>query len=185
VSPLLLEASATQGAKRTFHLIRRSAITNVRRALDQVVNLLPPSARMLVGSYARRVLGDEVLRDGRPRLITLPPEKFAARIQEVVNQETSDPSITKLFWKLEDRGEMTGIDLDSFKARLLTAHRAGRLNLGAGAVPMNPGQLFLQASIIHDQHEAMSVVCRSNTPLPIPWGPPARPIMRKLVLQAP
>jgi hypothetical protein len=184
ISPLLLEASATKGERGTYHLIRRSPISNVKHALEHVTSLLPDSARPCVASFARRVHADEALRDGRPRLITLGPEAFAARVQQLVDREATDLPITKLFWKLEDLGEMTGIDLESFKARLLAAHRASCLRLGAAPETQDSATLFLHASTIQEGASTWSVVCRSNCPLPVPWGPPARPIARRLVLQA-
>lgn len=185
VSPLLLEASATHGDRGTYHLIRRTPISDVKHALEHVTGLLPDSAKPSVASFARRVHADEALRDGRPRLATLSPEAFAARVQALVDREMTDLPVTRLFWKLEDLGEMTGMDLDAFKARLLAAHRAGRLKLGAPRDMPDSVALFVQASTIQDECNAWSVVCRSNRPLPIPWGPPARPIVRKLVLHAP
>jgi hypothetical protein len=185
VSPLLLEASATHGERGTYHLIRRSPVNNVKHALEHVTGLLPDSARVSVASFARRVHADEAVRDGYPRLITLSPDEFAVRIQQVVDREHADPLVTKLFWKLEDRGEMTGIELDSFKARLLVAHRAGRLKLGAPVDMKSSEGLFLHASTIRDDDNAWAVVQRSSSPPPIPWGPPARPIIRRLVLHAP
>jgi hypothetical protein len=185
VSPLLLKASAIQLEDETFHLIHRCPISNVKQALEHVTDLLPDSARASVASFARRVHADEVLRHGRPRLITLSPEGFAARVLHLVDRESADLPITSLFWKLEDLGEMTGLDLESFKARLLVAHRAGRLKLGAPQEIQDATTLFLHASTIQEGASTWSVVCRSNRPLPIPWGPPARPIVRKLVLQGP
>ncbi len=185
ISPLLIEASTVQGPRGPFHLIERDAMDNVSHALEHVTSLLPDSARMTVASFARRVFADEALRDGRPRLITLEPEKFAARIQEFVDRELGDMPITTLFWKLEDRGEMTGIDIESFKTRLLAAHRAGRVRLGTQQETVRPDALFLHVPTIRDAGVTFSVVRRSNIPLPIPWGPPHPPIIRRLVLHAP
>lgn len=184
-SPLLVEASAAQGPRGPYHLIERNAIANVKHALEHVASLLPDAARMNVTSFARRVHADETLRDGRPRLITLESEKFAARIQEFVDRELGDMPITTLFWKLEDRGEMTGIDIESFKSRLLTAHRAGRLNLGTQIESIRADALFMHVPTIRDAGMTFSVVRRSNIPPPIPWGPPHPPIIRRLVLHAP
>lgn len=80
VSPLLIEASAVQGPRGMLHLIERTKISCVKHALEHITGLLSDSARAIVASFARRVHADEVLRDGRPRLITLDPEKFAKRI---------------------------------------------------------------------------------------------------------
>ena len=185
VSPLLLEASAVQGPRKLYHLIERDRISDVRHALEHVTHLLPDAARPAVASFARRVHADEALRGGRPRLITLGPEKFAARVQEFVDRESGDMSIATLFWKLEDRGEMTGIDFESFKARLLAAHRAGRLRLGAQKEMIRPDALFMPVATIQDGGVTWAVVQRSNLCLPIPWGPPSPPIIRRLVLHAP
>ena len=177
LSPLLLEASATRDKRTTYHLIHRFPINNVRRALSHVTDMLPDSAKPRVAAFARRVHADEALRDGRPRLITLCPADFAVRVQHLVDRDVGDVPIAKLFWKLEDLGETTGLDLGSFEARLFAAHRAGDLKLGA------PTEMRDSA----DQRDVLtySVVCRSNRPLPVPWGPPTRPIERKLVLHAP
>jgi hypothetical protein len=185
VSPLLIEASAVQGPRGICHLIERDPIENVKHALEYVTSLLPDAARPVVASFARRVHADEVLRDGRPRLITLEPEKFAARVQEFVDREPGDMSITSLFWKLEERGETTGIDLESFKGRLLAAHRAGRLRLGEAVDRIVPDAFFMQVATIRDEGVTLSVVRRSSSPRPIPWGPPNPPIIRRLVLHAP
>ncbi|MBK9261608.1 MAG: hypothetical protein IPM54_17605 [Polyangiaceae bacterium] len=47
-------------------------------------------------SFARRVHADEALRDGRPRLVTLSPEAFAARVQALVDREM-EQAVTRLF----------------------------------------------------------------------------------------
>jgi hypothetical protein len=185
VSPLLVEASTVQAPRGPCHLIERDGVGDMRHALENLTSRLPESARATVASFARRVHADEALRDGRPRLITLEPEKFAARIQEFVDREADDVPITTLFWKLEDRGEMTGLDIDSFKARLLTAFRAGRLQLGTQAKTNRPEVFFMQMTMMRDDAETWFVVRRSNVPPPIPWGPPLPPIIRRLVLNTP
>jgi len=184
-SPLLIRASTVQGPRGPYHLIERDGIDTVKNALEHVMKLLPDSAQVHVESFARRVAADEALRDGRPRLITLEPEKFAARIQEFVDRERCDMPLTTLFWKLEDRGEMTGMDIESFKTRLLAAHRAGRLQLGTQVEMIRPNGLFMHVPTIRDAGVTFSVVQRSNIPQPIPWGPPHPPILRRLVLHAP
>lgn len=185
LSPLLVEASTVQGPRGPYHFIERDSIDDVKHALEHVTDLLPDSARTSVTSFARRVHADEMLRDGRPRLITLEPAKFAARIQEFVDRERSDMPITTLFWKLEDRGEMTGLDVESFKARLLGAHRAGRLELGTQGETFRPDALFMHVPTIFDAGVTFSVVRWSKIIPPIPWGPPHPPIIRRLVLHAP
>lgn len=185
VSPLLLEASAVQGPRRVYHLIQRNPMFDVRHALEQVTFLLPETARPLVASFARRVHEDEALREGRPRLMTLDPEKFAARIQEFVDREPADVTMVTLFWKLEDCGEMTGLDFESFKARLLVAHRAGRLLLGSKPEQVRPDVRFVPVSVVRDDSSALTIVRRSSANPPIPWGPPHPPIIRRLVLRAP
>jgi hypothetical protein len=130
-------------------------------------------------------LPDEVLRDGRPRLITLDPDKFAARIQEFVNRHYEELSIRTLYWKLEERGEMTGIEFGAFKSRILWAQRTGRLQLREGSESYRPEMFFLGVTTLQDDPEAQFLVRRSTVCPPIPWGPPSPPIIRRLVLHAP
>lgn len=185
VSPLLLEASAIQGPRGMLHLVERTKISSVKHALEHITGLLSDSARAIVASFARRVHADEVLRDGRPRLITLDPEKFAKRIQEFVDRDGADISIANLYWKLDERGEMTGMDLASFKARLLAAQRAGRLLLEQQSTTIRPDSIFWPMSVLQDDDVTRYVVRRREPLPPIPWGPPHPPIIRRLVLQTP
>lgn len=185
LSPLLIEASAIQGPRGMLHLIERTKISTVRHALEHLTGLLPESARAVVASYARRVHADEVLRDGRPRLITLDPDKFAQRIQEFVDRDGEDVSIAQLYWKLEERGEMTGMDLSSFKARLFGAQRAGRLRVERQEESIRPDTLFWPMNTLQDDDITHYVVRRRSLLPPIPWGPPHPPIIRRLVLHPP
>lgn len=182
VSPLLIEASAIEGPRGMLHLIERTKISCVKHALEHLTGLLPESARIIVASFARRVHADEVLRDGRPRLITLDPEKFALRVQEFVDREVEDLSIAKLYWKLDERGEMTGMDLSAFKSRLLFAQRAGRLRLEKQSESIRPDTLFWPMSTLQDDDMTHYIVRRRDIIPPIPWGPPHPPIIRRLVL---
>lgn len=183
--PLLLAASTIQGPRGPLHLLERDKIGSVKHALDHITNFLPDSVRPAVTSFARRVHADEALRNGRPRLITLEPAKFAARIQEFVDRNMQDMAVARLYWDLEERGEMTGIDFDSFKARLLVAHHAGRLRLGQGNDQPRADMMFSSATLIQDGDVTWSVVRRANLRPPVPWGPPSPPIVRRLVLHAP
>lgn len=183
--PLMLEASLTQGPRGPLHLIERDKMTDVNDALEYIISLLPNAVKPAVASFARRVHADEILREGRPRLITLDPDKFATRIQEFVNRNYDEMSIRTLYWKLDERGEMTGIELDSFKTRILSAHRAGRLQLREGSESTLPETYFLHVSTLQDDLVSRSIVCRTTLHPPIPWGPPNPPLIRRLVLHAP
>lgn len=185
ISPLLLEASTIHSSEGPLHMLERDKIECVKHALEHFTSLVPDSLRPAVASFARRVHADEALRDGRPRLITLEPEKFAGRIQEFVDRNMEDMPIAKLYWELEERGEMTGIDFDSFKARLLAAHHAGRLQLGPGTGAVRADMLFSSTTSIVDGGVTLSIVRRANLRPPVPWGPPSPPIIRRLVLQGP
>ena len=185
VSPLVLEASAVQGTRGPLHLYERNKMLDVKDALNHITCLLPESARPAVASFARRVHADEVLRDGRPRLITLDPDKFAARIQEFVNRHYEDLSVRMLYWKLEERGEMTGIEFAAFKSRILLAQQRGRLQLREGNESSKTETYFLGVTTLQDGPEAHFIVRRSTICPPIPWGPPSPPIIRRLVLHAP
>ncbi|HRI64882.1 MAG TPA: hypothetical protein PK156_11590 [Polyangium sp.] len=184
VSPLVLEASLIHGPRGPLHLVERDKIADVKDALNHVTSLLPDAARPIVASFARRVHADEALREGRPRLITLDPDKFAARILEFVNRHYEDISIRTLYWKLEERGEMTGIGFESFKNRIFAAQKSGRLQLREGSESPRTDTFFMSVTTLQDDREAHFVIRRTTVCPPIPWGPPSPPIIRRLVLHA-
>jgi hypothetical protein len=169
---MMVVASAVRCGRRTFHFIDRSPPDSLHRTLDGVLRALSCEAGARVVAFARRVLDDERRRHGRPRLLGLSPEAFAARMQAVANEGSGDLPILELFRRLDDRGEVTGLSLETFKARLLAAHRAGRLALGAGSGVYGYGGAALADSSILNEETTFTVVRRTGELAPIPWGPP-------------
>jgi len=151
-NPLLVAASEIRYKRVVYHCMDRPRPLNVAEKLDDVLSALSIEARTNVWALAQRVREDEVLRMGRPRLATLSPEAFAARVQEIVNLSADDIPAVELFSKLHERGEVTGMSLETFKARLHAAVQAGRLMVEAGS----------------------TIVRRTEATPPIPWGPPAK-----------
>jgi hypothetical protein len=174
---MMVAASAIRYSRATFHLIDRSSPDHLSGALDDVVLALSREAGARVLAFARKVQEDERRRHGRSRLLALPPEAYAVRVQEVANEGAEDLPILELFRRFDDRGEATGLSLEAFKARLLADHRAGRLALGRGnGMSGYGGATFADSSIVHEG-TTFTVVRRSGLPAPIPWGPPPRPIV--------
>jgi hypothetical protein len=161
VNPLVLAASVLHRRRpSTFNVVRRWPHRTLRIVLSDTLDALPRDAYLATEDYARKVRRDEVRRAGRARLITLSPEGFAARVQMVANESPQDVPVAELFLTLDDRGEVTGMNVQMFGAWLRAAHRAGRLVLraskGAG--------------------KALDLLQRTATPLPIPWGRPPLPV---------
>ncbi len=156
VNPILLAASSLHHGQETFHAVPRWPPRSLPMALSDILDALSPGARAKLAAYARKVRDDEKRRDGRKRLCALSARAFAQRAQEVANETPADMRIATLFWRLEERGEMTGLDLEAFQARLFEAHRAGLLTL-----TKEGGADF-------------AFLRRTATPAPIPWGPPAK-----------
>jgi hypothetical protein len=172
-NPMMVAGSAIRYRRVTFHLIDRWPPQNLYVVLEAILLALSFRGNTNVSAYARRVREDERLRQGRKRLISLSPEAFAIRVQEVVNEEPGDMPVVELLQRLEERGEMTGFGLAAFKARLLAGHRNGRLTLGES----DDGSEAVEASAISDHETTFTVVRRTDKPAPIPWGPPARIIL--------
>lgn len=149
-NPLIVAASAVRARRNTFHLLHRFSHGSVQAALIDVILALSVHSHGILAVHAIRVLEDERLRRGRPRLVSLFPEQFASRVQEVVDRQGRDVSVVELHSMFEELGEATGLGLHDFRARLAAADRSGRLSLSP-----------------------LDVVKRSNAPLPIPWGRPA------------
>jgi hypothetical protein len=149
----------------------------VKIALEDTLDALDKKAYAAAEDYARKVHEDEQRREGRPRLITLSPEAFAARVQAVTNEASGDVLIGELFEELDARGEATGLGVDAFKARLQAAHRAGLLGLRPWGAEDGPGGLSLTASAVDHEETTLHLVRRTPAPLPIPWGRPA-PLVR-------
>ncbi|TKC98661.1 hypothetical protein [Polyangium fumosum] len=174
VNPLVVAASAVRFRRTTFHLVQRWSRRNIFSALDDVVATLSPKAYAAAKNFARRVQDDEKRREGRPRLITLPLDAFAARVQTVVNEGSHDALIVELFQEFDDRGEATGLGLSAFKARLRGAHRRGLLTLRAWQAKDGVKTPAIQVSAVDHEGMKLHLVCRTAAPLPIPWGRPAR-----------
>jgi hypothetical protein len=116
VNPLIVAASAVRRRRATFHVVLRwPRRHNVKVALEDTLDALDPKAYAAAEDYARKVHEDEQRREGRPRLITLSPDAFAARVQAVTNEASEDVLIGELFEELDARGEATGIGLEAFK----------------------------------------------------------------------
>ena len=173
VNPLAVAASTVRSRRITFHLVQRWSRRNMFAALDDVVGALSPKAYAAAKDFARKVHEDEKRREGRPRLITLPLDAFAARAQAVVNESSHDALVVELFRELDDRGEATGLGLSAFKARLRGAHRTGLLTLRAWQVKDGVESPAMQASVVGHEGMTLHLVCRTAVPLPIPWGRPA------------
>ena len=156
-NPVMVAASAVRSQRRTFHMVHRFSHDSVHLALTEVMLALPKPSIASVAAYAAQVLDDERLRQGQPRLITLSPDAFAARVQTIADRYRRDVPLVELFLKLVELGEATGLGLEGFRARIRAAARTGKLSLGEAA----------------GDSGTIEVVRRSNTPLPIPWGPPA------------
>ncbi|TKC93358.1 hypothetical protein E8A74_49525 [Polyangium fumosum] len=172
-NPLVVAASAVRSRRTTFHLVQRWSRRNMFAALDDVVEALSPKAYAAAKDFARKVHEDEKRREGRPRLITLPLDEFAARVQTVVNEGSHDALVVQLFRELDDRGEATGLGLPAFKARLRAAHNAGLLALRPRVTGEGPDSAMTAASAVSHQAAKLHLVQRTADPLPIPWGRPA------------
>lgn len=170
-NPLVVGASALRYRRTTFRLVLRWSRRNIHVELEDVVEVLSPEACAVAKDYARKVHEDEKRCEGRPRLITLPLDAFAARLQTVTNEGSEDAVVTELFRELDNRGEVTGLSLDAFKARLRAAHRAGLLALRALESHDGGNSDIANASCIEET--TLHLVCRTAAPLPIPWGRPA------------
>jgi len=145
--------------------------------LEDTLDALDPKVYAAAEDYARKVHEDEQRREGRPRLITLSLEAFAARVQAVTNEAAEDMLIGELFEELDARGEATGLGLEAFKARLRAAHHAGLLKLRPWGAVDGPGGLSVAASAVDHEGTTLHLVRRTAIPLPIPWGPPP-PLVR-------
>jgi hypothetical protein len=172
VNPLVLAASEIHRGRTIFQLVERWPRRNIRIALSDTLDALPPDAYAVVEEFAHKVREDELRREGRPRLVTLSPEAFATRVQAVVNEGPGDVLIEDLFRNLDERGEVTGLGLDEFNARLLAGHRAGLLMLCAASIA-DAG--FVAATSVHQEGTTFTAVRRTETTAPIPWGRPALP----------
>ncbi|MDC3956250.1 hypothetical protein KEG38_20485 [Polyangium jinanense] len=171
---MVVAASAVRFRRTTFHLVQRWSRRNIFSALDDVVATLSPKAYAAAKDFARKVHDDEKRREGRPRLITLPLDALAARVQTVVNEGSQDALIVELFRELDERGEATGLSLRAFKARLRAAHRMGLLTLRAWQATDGGETPAMQASVVGHEGMTLHLVCRTAASLPIPWGRPAR-----------
>ncbi|MDC3985963.1 hypothetical protein [Polyangium jinanense] len=172
VNPLVVAASAVLSRRITFHLVQRWSRRNIFSALDDVVATLSPKAYAAAKDFTRKVHDDEKRREGRPRLITLPLDAFAARVQTLVNEGSHDALIVELFRELDERGEATGLGLRAFKGRLRAAHRAGSLELSSCEARDGGDSEIVQASAVDHGGMTLHLVCRTAMPLPIPWGRP-------------
>ncbi|UQA57464.1 hypothetical protein [Polyangium aurulentum] len=178
VNPLIFAASAVRRRRATFHVVLRwPRRHNVKVALEDTLDALDPKAYAAAEDYARKVHEDEQRREGRPRLITLSLDAFAARVQAVTNEASEDVLIGELFEELDARGEATGLGLGAFKARLRAAHRAGLLGLRPWGAEDGHSGLSVTASAVEHEGTMLHLVRRTASPLPIPWGRPA-PLLR-------
>ncbi|MDC0749976.1 hypothetical protein [Polyangium mundeleinium] len=175
-NPLVVAASAVRSRRTTFHLVQRWSRRNMFAALDDLIETLSPKAYVATKDFTRKVHEDEKRREGRPRLITLPLDAFAARVQVVVNEGSHDALVVELFREFDDRGEATGLGLRAFKARLRAAHRAGSLKLRACEAKDGVETPAMQVSAVDHEGMKLHLVCRTAAPLPIPWGRPALPL---------
>ncbi|MDC0742948.1 hypothetical protein [Polyangium mundeleinium] len=175
-NPLVVAASALRDRRTTFHLVQRWSRRNMYAALDDVLEALSPKAYAAAKDFARKVHEDEQRREGRPRLITLRLDAFAARVQAVANEGSHDALIVELFQELDDRGEATGLGLSAFKALLRGAHRRGLLTLRAWQAKDGVKTPVMQVSAVDHEGMKLHLVCRTAAPLPIPWGRPALPL---------
>jgi len=109
-------------------------------AIDPTVELaaiaaqLSPHGRSALLAHARKLRDEERIRGARPALLMLSPKDFAVRVQQAANEAphgalSGKVLVSSVFRLLEERGETSGINLAEFKDRLLTAHRAGLLDL--------------------------------------------------------
>ncbi|WP_272422110.1 hypothetical protein [Polyangium jinanense] len=173
VNPLIVAASAVRRRQATFHVVLRWPRRNVQLVLEDTLDALDPKAYAAAEDYARKVHEDEQRREGRPRLITLSLDGFAARVQAVTNEAAEDVLIGELFEEFDARGEATGLSLEAFKARLRAAHRAGLLGLRPWGDKDGPSGLGVTASAVDHDGTTLHLVRRTPVPLPIPWGRPA------------
>jgi len=150
----MVHASAIEDGEFTVHVLHRAPSVCLQETLNDIQCGLSKDARANVMDFARRVLRDERLRDGGPRLVTLTLPAFAARVQAIVNRGTSDASIGEVFRRLSEGGNATAMNVEEFEARVLAASRAELLT-------------------VIDAGMAGKVV-RWAAPGPIPWGPPPR-----------
>jgi len=102
--------------------------------LAAIASQLSPHGIAALLAHARKLREDERIRGARPPLLLLSPREFAARIQQAIQELPQGPAtgrmlVAALYRALEDRGETSGLALGEFKDRLLTAHRAGLLDL--------------------------------------------------------
>jgi len=152
VDPALLRASRVYDDGDPLHLLRRAPGGNMKTTLTEILLGLSKGGLDSVMQFARTVRMDESRRDGKPRLVTLSPDAFAARVQEIVNRSAADMRVQDVYERLDDAGETTGMTNAHFEAWIRAAHRAGRLTL-------------------LDEGPFAAKVLQTN-PGPIPWGPP-------------
>ncbi len=178
VNPLIVAASTVRRRRGPFNVVLQwSRRHNVKIALEDTLDALDRKAYAAAEDYARKVHEDEQRREGRPRLITLPLEALATRVQAVTNEASEDMLIGELFEELDARGEATGLGLEAFKARLRAAHHAGLLGLRPWGTEDGPGGMLVTASAVDDDGTTLHLVRRTAVPLPIPWGRPP-PLLR-------
>jgi len=159
VNPLVVTASAVQRGRTTYHLVRRWSYRRVRAALSDTLDALPRDAYAATEDFARKVHDDELRREGRPRLVTVGPKEFAARVQVVANESAEDARVEELYRTLDERGEVTGMSLEVFRVWVGAAHEAGLIVLRASTEGAEPDR-----------------VQRTQAERPIPWGKPPLPV---------
>jgi len=170
LNPMLIEASTLRYGRIPYHFLEIWRPGSLLAAIADTMYALSLEAQVEVIAFAQKVREDESLRHDRPRLATLSPEDFAARVRHTVNAGEGAVLIAELYLVFEERGEATGLAFESFKGRLLAGHLAGRILLGEGAFTS-------PASEISYEGRTFSVVCPNGAPPPIPWGPPP-PLLR-------
>jgi hypothetical protein len=89
----------------------------------------------------------------RPRLVLLSLDAFAARVQAVADVaelgvHEGGVFVNLLHRLLEPRAEASGLDLATFKARLLKAHRVGLLELDECREPVDSSGYLADAEIV-------------------------------------
>lgn len=173
---LPVAASAIHCAGQTLHMVGRDPGRGLRGALDLVVSALSREGYAEVWAHAQRVRADEKRREGRPRLCTLFPEAFAARVQAVVNEIGRDMLIATLLRAFEDRGEATGLSAEGFKARLVAAHAARVLSLRSWVEADGGAPESIEASAVLHEGSVLHLVRRTAEQTPVPWGRPALPL---------
>lgn len=104
------------------------------REIVALLEELSPEGLDAVHAFAQKQHAQE---QGVALLVNLSPEEFAARVQQAANRSRNGwPNagddkvfVSVLFRELAGTREAAGLDLETFKSKLLDAHRKARLSL--------------------------------------------------------